>query len=334
VVDHPNERSLHTVPTPRTGGIAIVCGLLVGYLATLLWAAIGPMDAGTRRVLGDISAADSAGCIAGALGLALASFCSDRRELSPVARLGAHLAAAAAVVWLGVSIERLSFPVVGDVPLGWMSGPFTIVYIVWMCNLYNFMDGIDGLAAGMAVVGFGFLSALSRGDGSGVSVLAAVTAAAAAGFLVHNYPPATIFMGDTGSVPLGFLAAVLSILASRRNGVDMVASWLVFSPFILDATVVLARRAIRGTPVWKAHREHYYQRIVVAGWSRRRVLLTEFALMAVCGCAAFGYVAGNATGRILVLCTLTCVYWFLAYVIRTAERRQAPYRERVNVGPR
>ena len=157
---------------------------------------------------------------------------------------------------------------------------------MWVTNLYNFMDGSDGLAGGMALFGFGAyaLAAWLAGDAVFVVVAASIAAAAAA-FLVFNFPPAKVFMGDAGSIPLGFLAAALGILGWRAGHWPLWFPVLVFSPFIIDASVTLARRLLRGERVWRAHRSHYYQRLVQLGWGHRNTALAEYALMAGCGAA-------------------------------------------------
>jgi UDP-N-acetylmuramyl pentapeptide phosphotransferase/UDP-N-acetylglucosamine-1-phosphate transferase len=159
--------------------------------------------------------------------------------------------------------------------------------IGWMTNLYNFMDGADGLAAGMAVVGFGTyaLGAWTAGDTGFVLVNLSVAGAAAA-FLVVNFPPARMFMGDAGSIPLGFLAAVLGLTGWELGLWPLWFPPVVFAPFVLDASVTLVRRALRGEKLWQAHRSHYYQRQVLLGWSHRQLAMFEYGLMMATALAA------------------------------------------------
>ena len=160
-------------------------------------------------------------------------------------------------------------------------------FVVWMTNLYNFMDGSDGLAGGMAVFGFGSygLCAWFAQDAVLMS-LCVVVAAAALGFLLFNFHPAKIFMGDAGSIPLGFLAAALGIWGWQRGDWPYWLPLLVFSPFIVDATVTLAKRSWRGVKITEAHREHYYQRAIQMGVSHRRVALFEYGFMLLVGTLA------------------------------------------------
>ncbi len=254
VVDRPNERSLHATPVPRTGGIAI----LIAASATM---AMGPLTA----LPGALWMA--------ALALAVLSFADDLWNLPVVARFGAHLAAGAGAAWLLLpDAAPLALKLAAVLGVG------------WMINLYNFMDGSDGLAGGMAVFGFGFLCVGAWMAGAAdIGWACGVIAAAAAGFLVYNFHPARIFMGDVGSVPLGFLAACLGVAGAARGVWESWFPLLVFSPFIVDATVTLIRRVSRGARIWTAHREHYYQRLVMTGFGHRRTALMAYALMAMQG---------------------------------------------------
>jgi UDP-GlcNAc:undecaprenyl-phosphate GlcNAc-1-phosphate transferase len=164
--------------------------------------------------------------------------------------------------------------------------------VVWMTNLYNFMDGSDGLAGGMAAIGFGALAlAAWLGDAPGLAAFSAAIAAAALAFLCYNFPPARLFMGDAGSIPLGFMAAALGILGAQQKVWPWLFPLLVFSPFILDASVTLGRRALRGEKIWQAHRSHYYQRVVLLGASHRQLVLAAYGLMLAGAALAFTLLA-------------------------------------------
>src|SRR5262249_7601544 len=152
------------------------------------------------------------------------------------------LAAGGVVLGAGLAIRAVPLPGLGAVPLGWLAVPLTLIGLIWMANLYNFMDGIDGFAGGMALLGFGFLALLgAMGGPQFIALVALLTASAAAGFLVFNFPPARIFMGDVGSIFLGFLAGALAVLGVNDGLFDVWAPLLVFSPFVLDATTTLLR---------------------------------------------------------------------------------------------
>jgi UDP-N-acetylmuramyl pentapeptide phosphotransferase/UDP-N-acetylglucosamine-1-phosphate transferase len=171
-----------------------------------------------------------------------------------------------------------------------------------MTNLYNFMDGSDGLAGGMAVFGFGAFAAAAALAGDASICLAALgIAAAALAFLAFNLPPARVFMGDAGSILLGFLAGALGLLGIARGLWPVWFPVLVFSPFIADASVTLIRRLFRGERIWEAHRSHYYQRLVQLGWGHRRTALVEYLLMAIVATLAVAGVGRSVAAQLAVV---------------------------------
>ena len=288
MLDHPNARSLHARPVPRIGGIAIMAGIA----AAAAWLHAFPA------------------WLAIALALALVSFIDDLRGLPVFARLASHFAAALAM---------LAFL---PITVAWPLALFFVLGTVWMTNLYNFMDGSDGLAGGMAVIGFACYGAAAWTGGEYPLALGLLSVAAAAlGFLVLNFPPARVFLGDSGSIPLGFLAAAVGILGWRVYG--LWPWWfpaLVFSPFAVDATMTLAKRAARREPVWRAHRDHYYQRLVRLGWSHRRTALAEYALMLLCAIAALALREAEQRIQYAALCAIAVAYLAIMLVIDRAWR--------------
>ncbi len=270
VADVPNHRSLHAKPCPRNGGLAILAGSSLGV--GLVWLMDAPrFPGGGFLVLGLVSAV-------------VVSFLDDKYPLSQSPRLLIQLCAAILLMGGGFSVSELVIPGMGRIALGWFGLPFSLLFVVWMMNLYNFMDGMDGFAGGMGAFGFGFLALLGWQAGEWFFFATALTLAVAnTGFLLHNFPSPTarIFMGDVGSVPMGFLAASLSLWGVQKGVFDLWVSVLVFSPFIVDATVTVIRRGLRGEKVWQAHRSHYYQRLVISGWNHQKTVLYEYGLM--CG---------------------------------------------------
>ena len=261
LADVPNERSLHEVTMPRVGGLGLMAAAL-------------PVAA----ALGDAPIAVLA-CLAAAL--ALISAADDVRSLPISVRLSAHAAAAT------VAILAIASPSAAHAGLGVVEAAVAILAIVWMTNLYNFMDGSDGLGGGMALIGFGTLAIAAALAGDWPLALAcAAIASASAGFLAHNLPPARVFLGDAGSIPLGFLAAVLGLHGVLTGAWPLALPLVAFAPFILDASATIARRILHGEPFWKAHRAHYYQRLVLGGWSRRRLAWSAYALMVAAGASA------------------------------------------------
>ncbi|MGK2950968.1 MAG: MraY family glycosyltransferase [Thiobacillus sp.] len=279
-MDHPNARSLHVTPTPRIGGL----GMMAGVGVASLWLV------GTTLLPAMLAAFALAGL----------SLLDDVRGMPVAARFLAHFVAAAACM---LALGLTGWALVG-----------AILSVVWMANLYNFMDGTDGLAGGMAVIGFGALAlAAWLGDAPELAAFCAAIAAAALAFLRFNFPPARVFMGDAGSIPLGFLAASLGIVGTMQHVWPWLFPLLVFSPFIVDASVTLIRRALRGERVWRAHRSHYYQRVVLLGATHRQLALAAYALMLVAAVLAFALLHNmQYTAWLLILSAAIYLLIFLA----------------------
>lgn len=246
-LDFPDHRSLHSRPVPHGGGLGIVAAALV---------------------CGAIAGVDASWLVLPLL-LALVSWADDWLDLPFWVRLPAHLGCAGVLV---IAYGIASWPV----------ALMHILVIAWSTNAYNFMDGADGLAGSMAVSGFSAYAAgfLLAGQAAMAGLCLAV-AGAAAGFLYFNWHPARIFMGDVGSIPLGFLAGGVGWHGNVTGVWPVWFGPLVFAPFLFDASATLMRRAVRGEQVWRAHRDHYYQRMVRAGMAHdamcRRWLLTMFS---------------------------------------------------------
>jgi Fuc2NAc and GlcNAc transferase len=274
-LDVPNERSSHVVPTPRGGGLAIAIVVFGGLLGGTLLGWVSP-EVGIALLGG--------GLMVGAIGWA-----DDCYNLTYRPRLAVHFAAALwTLYWLG-GFPRLDVGP-GAVTLGVAGWVVAALGIVWAVNFYNFMDGIDGIAGGEAVVtGLGgglLLLAAGAPDLAGLSFL---IAAASAGFLLWNWAPARIFMGDVGSGVLGYLFAALAVASENRGAVPMLVWVLLLGVFVVDATVTLVRRALDREPVFNAHKKHAYQRAVQAGWSHARV--STLVMLLGVGLAALGYLA-------------------------------------------
>ncbi len=269
LLDVPNERSLHRTPTPRGGGVAIV---LVTLAALAGLAVAGPIPARVAWTLG----------VGGAL-VAGVGWLDDRRGLSAPVRVLAHAVAAAwAMAWIWG--EPAPAAILGAVS------------IVWAINLYNFMDGIDGLAAVEAVsVGAIAGALLLLAGNTALAMVSLLVAAAAAGFLVWNWAPARIFMGDVGSGYLGYIFGALALLSHRVGTVPLTLWLLLLGVFLFDATVTLLRRMARGERWYQAHRLHAYQRLVQAGlshaWVARLVLLVNLVLGALAWVAQMRYLS-------------------------------------------
>ena len=247
LMDIPNARSSHSVPTPRGGGVAIVLGFLLALLMLHRW------DMLESSLL--------IGLLGAGAGIALLGFLDDHGHIAARWRLLGHFAAALWVLyWLGglPPLLLLGF----SVELGWLGQCLAVLYLVWLLNLYNFMDGIDGIASVEAIcVCLGAALALFVSDAwhpeAGLPLFC--LAGAVAGFLFWNFPPARIFMGDAGSGFLGLMLGALSLQAASIAP-QLLWSWLILlGVFVVDATFTLSRRLLRGDRIYEAHRSHAYQ---------------------------------------------------------------------------
>jgi FlaA1/EpsC-like NDP-sugar epimerase/UDP-N-acetylmuramyl pentapeptide phosphotransferase/UDP-N-acetylglucosamine-1-phosphate transferase len=298
----------------------------------LLSAAVGLVGGSLIGVMPVAAVGGEAGWalwVAGAATIvSIISLIVDLTAVSVWIRLFVHALAAAAVVFgAGLRITEISVPSLGSVPLGYVAVPVTMLFLVWMANLYNFMDGMDGFASGMTVLGYGFIAyAALRAGETALSVAALFVVAASLGFLPFNWPPSKIFMGDIGSVPLGFLAGALILRGVNTGLFDIWAPLLCFAPFVVDASVTLARRLIRGERLWRPHREHFYQRLVLAGWGHRRTVLTEYAVMLGCGASAAVYLLVGDRLRLGILLGWTCLFCGLALAVGSLEASPRPER--------
>jgi len=318
-IDHPNERSLHDEPTPRSGGIAILASVFVGLGVAAVGYAFVPLSTG---FLPKGFASASPWMIGSIALVTIVSFIDDRRGLPVWIRFSVQAIAAGIVVW-GVDLTLATVPIPGmkTLSLGWAAGPVSWLFLLWMTNLYNFMDGMDGFAGGMTTLGFGFLAYFGWRAGHPFMFLTTILVAMSAfGFLIHNFPPARIFMGDVGSIPLGFTAGTLILMGVRDGLFDLWVPIMIFSPFIMDATATVLRRTWQGEQIWKAHREHFYQRLVLSGWGHQRTVLAEYAIMVVCGVLAILY-RQTDQWRLVILSLWLIMFGVLAISVTAFEQR-------------
>ncbi|MFA6178262.1 MAG: glycosyltransferase family 4 protein [Candidatus Methylopumilus sp.] len=276
-LDRPNARSLHNNVIPRTGGLGIMLGVLtVWMLMAQMWIWL---------VL--------------PLLLVIVSLIDDVRELTVSWRLLAQLLVCSIFVWITAT------------DFAWWAMFLVVLALTWMVNLYNFMDGSDGLAGGMTLFGFGAygIAAFLSND-MNFSLMSGCIVTAAFAFLLFNFHPARIFMGDAGSVPLGFLAGAMGLYGWQH---DLWQAWfpvVVFSPFIVDATVTLLKRLVHRERLWEAHRSHFYQRLVQMGWGHRKTAIAEYVLMFLVGASAL-LLLKSSTSLILI----GLLFWLFLYLI-------------------
>jgi UDP-N-acetylmuramyl pentapeptide phosphotransferase/UDP-N-acetylglucosamine-1-phosphate transferase len=295
--DLPNDRSLHARPVPRVGGWGVVPA---GVATVLLFGAADPLLIGIVAVLFAVSYAD------------------DRFGVPIALRITIHALAAALWLWLGPAQLPVAIAVLAGCG------------ILWITNLFNFMDGSDGLAGGMAIFALATFGAVAAAaDIAPLALWAIAFAGAVAGFLFFNLNPAAVFLGDAGSISLGFLAGVFGIWGWAAGAWPLWFPFLVAAPFVVDATVTLLRRVFRREPFWRPHREHYYQRLIRMGWTHGRTAFAEYVLMACCSALAICMLGWQQAAQMVGLAGAALSFVALSWVI---DRRWAAFGEASSSG--
>lgn len=291
IFDHPNERSSHITPTPSGSGLVIAVTVLGVYIAASL---IIPYEI-------------SWGIVSGASLIVIVSWFDDLFSVPITWRLLVHSAAAITVIVLHGFVSEVPLPYSEQsLKLGWVGSVITFCWILWLINSYNFMDGIDGLAGVQAITaGAGWLVVgLFLGTPS-IYLLGGSLTITSIAFLFHNWPPARIFMGDAGSAFLGFMFASLPLMVDSETSLErghyFVAGVFFVWLFVFDTLITLLRRVFRREKVWQAHREHLYQRLVLSGYTHRRVSVL-YGIMTLI----------TATASVL---WLTNPHWFPTYIV-------------------
>lgn len=273
-VDLPSGRRIHATPTPRLGGLAILAGFLVPVLFFL------PPDSGAHAL------------VTGAILIACLGAIDDAVGLSPAVKLVGQVACAAVPVAAGITIDHITLPFLGVFDLGPGQYPVTIIWFVAIVNMINFIDGMDGLAAGVTGIGavtFAILAAsLGRAD---PAIMAAALAGACVGFLVYNFHPARIFMGDSGSMLLGFVMAGVAVNGVMKSAaaIAVVAPLIVLAIPILDTSFVVLKRLKHGLPVYSPDRSHFHHRFFSIGWGQRKTVLALYGWCALMGLVALAF---------------------------------------------
>jgi UDP-N-acetylmuramyl pentapeptide phosphotransferase/UDP-N-acetylglucosamine-1-phosphate transferase len=303
LLDHPNERSSHSAPTPRGGGLAIV---IVVLAAGIVAAVAEPSRSPSLIYL-----------LCGAI-IAYLGWRDDLHSLSPRVRFAVQgLVALASVLGMGY-FKSVTIPLFGQLPLGAIGFIITILWIVGLTNAYNFMDGIDGIAGGVALsaaLGWTFLA--THTNHNFVFWIALAVAAGSLGFLFHNWSPAKIFMGDAGSTFLGYTFAVLPLLSADEGGDALMLGTLLMWTFIMDAGITFIRRALKRENVFAAHRAHLYQRLVIAGCKHAQVSAFYILLTLLAAALAYAWSWGQPCAPPLIIIGLPLIWLILSrYVSR------------------
>lgn len=302
LIDIPNTRSSHTVPTSRGGGIGIVIGALAALSACYLF---GLAEVAARYMT----------IAVGFFAMAMLGFCSDRFNTSAIARIIFQVIIAVMMVWLVGCPASLA---IGGlvIPFGRLGAVFSVIWLIAVTNFYNFMDGIDGLAAAqgmIAGIGVALFGAI-LGDRSFIS-MGLVLFGATAGFFILNFPPARIFMGDTGSYSLGLYIASFALI-DKRLAVPIA---MVLGVFLFDASVTLANRLVKGEEWYLAHRSHFYQRAVKLGYGHLRVTSILSAVMAILTALACAYLWALPAAQIIIVIFSFAILIALALWINLKE---------------
>jgi UDP-GlcNAc:undecaprenyl-phosphate GlcNAc-1-phosphate transferase len=314
VMDVPNERSSHRVPTPKSGGIAIVATFLAGVAAVFL---IGEATQIRRDYF--------LGFVFSALLIAGISFYDDLKNKPFTVKLATQLVAVLVVLAFGIVIDQLALPFLDrQVSLGWWAYPISFLWILGLTNAFNFMDGLDGLMGGVAAIVSVFFCIITYSQGSTfVYITCYSLLAGSLGFLVYNFPPARIFMGDVGSAFLGFTFAVLAIIAARydHSHTSFLVMPLLLFNVIYDTFFTFVRRLLRGDRVHEAHRTHLYQLFNQLGYSHRTVSLFHYGVCAAQGLAAMWMVNIPGSERTLVFVPFLLFQAIYSWVIIRRARR-------------
>ena len=303
ILDPPNQRSSHSVPTPRGGGIAILCASLLAIAGGAAFHIVAPVHA--------------LALVPGMILLGVVGWLDDHGGLSARIRLAAHFIAASAGIAVLHGLPDLQLGT-SSVHLGLGGSVAAVIGVVWSINLFNFMDGIDGLAGSQATIIFAIAGLLFHVRGvDSLALISCGFAAASAGFLCWNWPPAKIFMGDVSSGALGFMIAVLAVAGERSGSVPLVAFGILGGVFASDATVTLVRRLYRGALPADAHRDHAYQRISRVWGAHLPVTLAAASLTFLLGAlAAIAALRQELAGMVILLASAVLLATGVA-----AERR-------------
>ena len=297
ILDQPNDRSSHSIPTPRGGGLAIVI-LVIGVS---LWSALETgLDRGLIYTVG--------GVIVAWLG-----WRDDLHSLSPWIRFaGQGIVAAISIFGLGY-FKVVTIPMFGELQLGVVGIIITFLWIIGLTNAYNFMDGIDGMAGGVALsAGLGWMWLASNMHNAFAFWVTLAISASSLGFLGHNWSPAKIFMGDVGSTFLGYSFAVLPLIASTHGGDALLLGTLLMWTFIMDAGVTFIGRLIKRENIFSAHRSHLYQRLVIAGYKHTTISSLYILLTLLAGILSYMWSQGNLIAPPLIFLGLPLVWLLLS----------------------
>ena len=311
-VSEPSARDIHDKPMPLLGGLAMLCGFLIPVIYYL-----PSFDTPSK------------GLMIGAILVSLLGALDDIVDLNPAIKLAGQIGCAIVPVSFGLTIDHVTLPILGVGDLGPAQYPITVLWFVALTNVINFIDGMDGLAAGVSAIGLTTFAVLAASlDRSVPAIIAASLAGAALGFLVHNFHPANIFMGDAGSMLLGFTIAGVAVSGVMKSAaaVAIGVPLIVLAIPILDTSFVVLKRIKHGLPIYSADRSHFHHRFSSIGWGQRRTVLTLYVWCAVMGVVAIlvTFRTGGVIGMVLALTVAVAVGAYLVYLLEILKWRGTP----------
>jgi UDP-GlcNAc:undecaprenyl-phosphate/decaprenyl-phosphate GlcNAc-1-phosphate transferase len=313
VMDTPEARKAHDRPTPKGGGIGIVAAFLVGIVLLYRFAEFARL-------------ADEyfLGVIAASVAIAVVAFLDDLFDWPFFVKLGVQLLAALVAVGTGLYVHDYSVPYVGQIYVGWIGVPATLVWLLFTTNAMNFIDGLNGLASGVTMIACAFLAFIAASYGGSFCYAASgLLGSGLLGFLPFNFPRARIFMGDVGSQFCGFMIAVLGVVASRFEGASLsfLLVPMLLSGVLFDVGITLVRRAMAGERVTQPHRGHLYQVAQRSGVPAVAVTLIHWGFAIFGGLCSLVFVRVSADGKLVaLLATLPPQLVWLGFVARRARR--------------
>ncbi|SFB25444.1 MULTISPECIES: glycosyltransferase family 4 protein [unclassified Bacillus (in: firmicutes)] len=287
--DKPNQRKVHQKIMPRLGGLAIYLSFIIGLLVAQ------PEGPYANAI------------ILGSLIIIITGFLDDMIELSAKIKLLGQLAAAGVVViWGGVNVEFINLPFGGQIEFGYLSIPLTIIWIVGITNAINLIDGLDGLAAGVSSIALITISgmAIIMGDAY-VMTVGFIVFASTLGFLLYNFHPAKIFMGDTGALFLGYMIGVLSLLGFKNvTFISLIIPVIILGVPISDTFFAIIRRLVNKQPLSAPDKSHLHHCLIRTGFSHRQAVLLIYAMAAIFGLAAFIFSQATVWGSLILILSL------------------------------
>ena len=315
VPDHPDPRKSHSEVTPKSGGVGIVAAFLLGVLLLYRYGSVSRLS--EHYFLGVIGAA---------VLMAVVSFADDLFDLPFPVKLGAQFIAALAAVGSGLWVHLFLLPYYGFVDIGWLGIPLTFIFILFVTNAMNFIDGLNGLAAGVTLITCAILSAIAALYGEYfVYTAALLLAGGVLGFLPFNFPRAKIFMGDVGSQFCGFMLALFGIAAARYESAPLsfLLIPLLLSGVLFDVAFTLIRRTLAGDNIAKAHRGHLYQIAQRTGIGAETVALLHWGFVVIGGLTAAGFLLGPSEWKLpIALVPLAVQLVWASYICRRARRAE------------